>query len=70
VGGGGKHPHSYPVPTNPARAIPRFPGPPGGRPANAILTVYTEALGHLRLAENGRDAARVAVEMTNLLKRL
>ena len=38
--------------------------------ANAILTVETEEQGHERMAEKGRDAARVAVEMANLLKRL
>ena len=38
--------------------------------ANAILTVDTEEQGHVRMHEKGRDAARVAVEMANLLKRL
>jgi 6,7-dimethyl-8-ribityllumazine synthase len=38
--------------------------------ANAILTVETEEQGHARMQEKGRDAARVAVEMANLLKRL
>lgn len=38
--------------------------------ANAILTVDTEEQAHVRMAEKGRDAARVAVEMANLLKRL
>ncbi len=38
--------------------------------ANAILTVDTEEQAHARMAEKGRDAARVAVEMANLLKRL
>lgn len=38
--------------------------------ANAILTVDTEEQGHKRMAEKGRDAARVAVEMANLLKRI
>jgi 6,7-dimethyl-8-ribityllumazine synthase len=38
--------------------------------ANAILTVDTEEQGHKRMAEKGRDAARVAIEMANLLKRL
>jgi 6,7-dimethyl-8-ribityllumazine synthase len=38
--------------------------------ANAILTVDTEEQAHVRMAEKGRDAARVAIEMANLLKRL
>ncbi|HMM47486.1 MAG TPA: 6,7-dimethyl-8-ribityllumazine synthase [Thiobacillaceae bacterium] len=38
--------------------------------ANAILTVDTEEQGRARMAEKGRDAARVAIEMANLLKRL
>lgn len=38
--------------------------------ATAILTVETEEQGHKRMAEKGRDAARVAVEMANLLKQL
>ncbi|MFN3543989.1 MAG: 6,7-dimethyl-8-ribityllumazine synthase [Thiobacillus sp.] len=38
--------------------------------ANAILTVDTVEQGHRRMQEKGRDAARVAVEMANLLKRL
>ena len=38
--------------------------------ANAILTVDTEEQGHARMQEKGRDAARVAIEMANLLKRL
>jgi 6,7-dimethyl-8-ribityllumazine synthase len=35
--------------------------------ANAILTVETEAQAWARADEKGRDAARVAVEMANLL---
>ena len=35
--------------------------------ANAILTVETEAQAWARATEKGRDAARVAVEMANLL---
>jgi 6,7-dimethyl-8-ribityllumazine synthase len=35
--------------------------------ANAILTVENEAQAWARVAEKGRDAARVAVEMANLL---
>ncbi len=38
--------------------------------ANAILTVDTEEQAHARMAEKGRDAARVAIEMANLMKRL
>ena len=38
--------------------------------ANAILTVDTVEQGHRRMAEKGRDAARTAVEMANVLKRL
>lgn len=35
--------------------------------ANAILTVDTEAQAWARVEDKGRDAARVAVEMANLL---
>jgi 6,7-dimethyl-8-ribityllumazine synthase len=38
--------------------------------ANAILTVETEAQAWDRADEKGRDAARVAVEMANLLDTL
>ena len=38
--------------------------------ANAILTVETEAQAWARAAEKGRDAARVAVEMANLMEDL
>jgi 6,7-dimethyl-8-ribityllumazine synthase len=38
--------------------------------ANAILTVDTEAQAWARAEEKGRDAARVAVEMANLLEDL
>ncbi|HEU5297469.1 MAG TPA: 6,7-dimethyl-8-ribityllumazine synthase [Burkholderiaceae bacterium] len=38
--------------------------------ANAILTVDTEAQGWERVEDKGRDAARVAVEMANLLSEL
>lgn len=38
--------------------------------ANAILTLDTVEQGHHRMQEKGRDAARVAIEMANLLKRL
>jgi 6,7-dimethyl-8-ribityllumazine synthase len=38
--------------------------------ANAILTVDTEAQAWSRADEKGRDAARVAVEMANLLEDL
>lgn len=38
--------------------------------ANAILTVETEAQAQARTVEKGRDAARVAVEMANLLEDL
>ncbi|MEX8520616.1 MAG: 6,7-dimethyl-8-ribityllumazine synthase [Leptothrix sp. (in: b-proteobacteria)] len=38
--------------------------------ANAILTVETEAQAEARIIEKGRDAARVAVEMANLLEDL
>jgi 6,7-dimethyl-8-ribityllumazine synthase len=37
---------------------------------NAILTVDTEAQAHARADEKGRDAARVAIEMANLLEEL
>jgi 6,7-dimethyl-8-ribityllumazine synthase len=37
---------------------------------NAILTVDTEAQAHARTDEKGRDAARVAIEMANLLEEL
>jgi 6,7-dimethyl-8-ribityllumazine synthase len=38
--------------------------------ANAILTVDTEAQAWARAEEKGRDAARVAVEMANLMDEL
>jgi 6,7-dimethyl-8-ribityllumazine synthase len=38
--------------------------------ANAILTVDTEAQAWERVEEKGRDAARVAVEMANLMSEL
>ncbi|MBC7994004.1 MAG: 6,7-dimethyl-8-ribityllumazine synthase [Rhizobacter sp.] len=38
--------------------------------ANAILTVENEAQAWARADEKGRDAARVAVEMANLLEEL
>ncbi|MBI5719848.1 MAG: 6,7-dimethyl-8-ribityllumazine synthase [Burkholderiales bacterium] len=38
--------------------------------ANAILTCDTEAQAFARAEEKGRDAARVAVEMANLLEEL
>jgi 6,7-dimethyl-8-ribityllumazine synthase len=38
--------------------------------ANAILTVENEAQAWARAEEKGRDAARVAVEMANLLDEL
>ena len=38
--------------------------------ANAILTVENEAQAKARVADKGRDAARVAVEMANLLEGL
>ena len=38
--------------------------------ANAILTVENEAQAWARAEEKGRDAARVAVEMANLLSEL
>jgi 6,7-dimethyl-8-ribityllumazine synthase len=37
---------------------------------NAILTVETEAQARERMVDKGRDAARVAVEMANLLDEL
>jgi len=38
--------------------------------ANAILTVENEAQAWARAEDKGRDAARVAVEMANLMERL
>ena len=38
--------------------------------ANAILTCENEAQAQARAEEKGRDAARVAVEMANLLEEL
>ena len=38
--------------------------------ANAILTVENEAQARARAEDKGRDAARVAVEMANLLEDL
>lgn len=38
--------------------------------ANVILTLETDDQGYQRMMEKGTDAARVAVEMANLMKRL
>jgi 6,7-dimethyl-8-ribityllumazine synthase len=38
--------------------------------ANAILTVENEAQAHARIVDKSKDAARVAVEMANLLDEL
>ena len=38
--------------------------------ANAILTLENEDQGYQRMMEKGTDAARVAVEMANLMKRI
>jgi len=38
--------------------------------ANAVLTVENEAQARARIDEKGRDAARVAVEMANLMEDL
>jgi 6,7-dimethyl-8-ribityllumazine synthase len=38
--------------------------------ANAVLTVENEEQAWARVADKGRDAARVAVEMANLLDEL
>jgi 6,7-dimethyl-8-ribityllumazine synthase len=38
--------------------------------ANAILTVENDDQGYARMTAKGTDAARVAVEMANLIKRL
>jgi len=38
--------------------------------ANAILTLENDDQGHARMSEKGTDAARVAVEMANLMKRI
>jgi 6,7-dimethyl-8-ribityllumazine synthase len=38
--------------------------------ANAVLTLESDDQGYARMTEKGTDAARVAVEMANLMKRL
>ncbi len=38
--------------------------------ANAILTLENDDQGYVRMSEKGTDAARVAVEMANLMKRI
>ncbi len=38
--------------------------------ANAVLTLENEEQGYQRMSEKGTDAARVAVEMANLMKRI
>ena len=50
-----------------ARGVARVSLDYGVPVANAILTTDTDAQAHARVAEKGRDAARVAVEMANLL---
>ena len=57
-------------PTNPRAASSTSQLNTGVPIANAILTMDTEEQGHKRMAEKGRDAARAAIEMANLLKRL
>ena len=47
-----------------AALLPRIPI------ANAVLTVENEAQAWARTADKGRDAARVAVEMANLMEDL
>ena len=37
---------------------------------NAVLTLETDDQGYQRMMEKGTDAARVAVEMANLMKRI
>ena len=38
--------------------------------ANAILTLENDEQGYARMSEKGTDAARVAIEMANLMKRI
>lgn len=38
--------------------------------ANAVLTLENDDQGYQRMSEKGTDAARVAVEMANLMKRI
>lgn len=38
--------------------------------ANAVLTLENDDQGYVRMSEKGTDAARVAVEMANLMKRI
>lgn len=38
--------------------------------ANAILTLENEEQGYQRMSEKGTDAAHVAIEMANLMKRI
>jgi 6,7-dimethyl-8-ribityllumazine synthase len=37
---------------------------------NAVLTLENDDQGYVRMSEKGTDAARVAVEMANLMKRI
>jgi 6,7-dimethyl-8-ribityllumazine synthase len=53
-----------------AAAVTRVAIDHGLAVANAILTCDTVAQANARAAEKGRDAARVAVEMANLLDEL
>jgi 6,7-dimethyl-8-ribityllumazine synthase len=50
-----------------ARGVAQVMGRSGVPVANGILTTESEEQARARLAEKGRDAARVAVEMANLL---
>ena len=50
-----------------ARGVTRVSLQYGLPVANAILTTENEEQARARVAEKGRDAARVAVEMANLL---
>ncbi|KAB2308461.1 6,7-dimethyl-8-ribityllumazine synthase [Betaproteobacteria bacterium SCN2] len=38
--------------------------------ANAVLTLENDDQGYARMSEKGTDAARVAIEMANLMKRI
>lgn len=55
------------VATESARGVARVAHDYGVPVANAILTTDTEEQARSRIIEKGREAARVAVEMANLL---
>ena len=62
--------HFETVSNESAAAISRVSLETGIPVANGVLTAYTEEQAQIRAADKGRDCARVAVEMANLVAAL